>query len=279
MILVLVLIAIAVITLCLTLYLLGQQSIDWYSRRVVDSAVADLEGAFMFVSPTKLLIGSVCITCFASISGYFMMSIPGAVLGFIGGALALPAVIYQMKKRRREQFIYQLPDALRSMAGAMQAGATVVRAIELVGTRQPKPLGQEFSLVLSEYRMGRDLEKSLENLKTRVDCEELELLNAAVQVSRTVGGNLSQSLESLSSTLQSKAQTEGKVRALTSMGKMQGWVLSLMPLFVGIALYAQKPEQMRLMFTTGIGWMLMLVATLLLVAAVYTIRKIVNIDV
>ncbi|HEA53660.1 hypothetical protein LCGC14_0683890 [marine sediment metagenome] len=279
MILVLVLIAIAVITLCLTLYLVGRQSLDWYSRRVVDSAVSDLEGAFMFVSPGKLLVGCGVTTLIATAAGYFLMSVPGALFGFVGGVVALPAFIVQLKKRRRDQFIYQLPDALRSMAGAMQAGATVVRALELVGTRQPKPLGQEFSLVLSEYRMGRDLEKSLENLKSRVECEELELFNAAVQVSRTVGGNLSQSLESLAATLQSKAQTEGKVRALTSMGKMQGWVLSLMPIFVGVALYAQKPKEMSLMFTTGIGWLLLLVAALLLISAIYTIRKIVTIDV
>ncbi|MEX1227408.1 MAG: type II secretion system F family protein [Marinobacter sp.] len=279
MILVLVLIAITVVTLCLTIYLLGRQSLDWYSRKVVSTAVSDLEGAFMFVSPAKLLVICGVVTVIATTGGFLLMSVPGALFGFVGGVVALPVFIIQLKKRRRDQFIYQLPDALRSMAGAMQAGATVVRAIELVGTRQPKPLGQEFSLVLSEYRMGRDLEKSLENLKARVDCEELELLNAAVQVSRTVGGNLSQSLESLASTLQSKAQTEGKVRALTSMGKMQGWVLSMMPVFVGIALYAQKPDEMSLMFTTGIGWLLLFVATLLLISAIYTIRKIVTIDV
>ncbi|TGN41865.1 type II secretion system F family protein [Marinobacter confluentis] len=279
MILVLTLIAVAAITLCLTLLLIGRQSINWYSKRVVDSAVSDLEGAFMFVSPSKLLLVSIAGTILLSVLGYLMMSVPGALLGFIGGAVALPLFIMQLKKRRREQFIYQLPDALRSMAGAMQAGATVVRAIELVGTRQPKPLGQEFSLVLSEYRLGRDLEQSLENLKQRVDCEELELVNAAVQVSRTVGGNLSNSLESLASTLQSKAQTEGKVKALTSMGKLQGWVLSLMPVLVGIALYLQKPEQMGLMFTTLVGWLLLLVAAVLLVSAIYTIRKIVTIDI
>lgn len=277
--LVLVLIGIAVIALCLTIFMVGRQTLDWYSRRVVDSAVSDLESAFMFVSAGKLLIAAVVVTLSSAVAGYFMMSVPGALFGFIGGALALPMFIFQLKSRRRDQFIYQLPDALRSMAGAMQAGATIVRAIELIATRQPKPLGQEFSLVLSEYRLGRDLEQSLENLKSRVNCEELELLNAAVQVSRTVGGNLSQSLESLAGTLQSKAQTEGKVRALTSMGKMQGWVLSLMPVFVGVALYAQRPEQMGLMFTTGIGWVLLTVAILLQISAVYTIRKIVTIDI
>lgn len=279
MILVLLLIAIAAITLCLSIFMVGRQTLNWYSRRVVDSAVSDLENVFMFVSAGRLLMASVIVTLIATTAGYFLMSLPGALLGFIAGVIALPTFIAQHKKRRREQFIYQLPDALRSMAGAMQAGATVVRAIELIATRQPKPLGQEFSLVLSEYRMGRDLEKSLENLKKRVDCEELELLNAAIQVSRTVGGNLSQSLESLAATLQNKAQTEGKVRALTSMGKMQGWVLSLMPIFVGIALYVQKPDEMGLLFTTGIGWVLLTIAALLLISAIYTIRKIVTIDI
>lgn len=250
-----------------------------YNRRVLEPAAGELEDAFVFIAPRNLRYAAVGITILACGAGYALMNVPGLIIGLISGVLAVPLVIKRMRARRRDQFIYQLPDALLALAGAMQAGATVVRGIELVATRQPKPISEEFRLVLSEYRMGRDLEQSLAGMKSRMECEELELLTAAVQVSRTVGGNLAQSLEALAYTLRSKAQVEGKVRALTAMGKMQGWVLSMLPLFVGWALYLQRPEQMALLFTTGIGWLVTLFCAFLMSCAVLSIRKIVNIDV
>ena len=116
-------------------------------------------------------------------------------------------------------------------------------------------------------------------MRERIDCEELELFNAAVQVSRSVGGNLATSLESLAITLESKAQTEGKVRALTSMGRMQGWVLGAMPIFIGGSLFLQKPEEMSKLVDTPVGWLVIAVAAALMYAAAYTIKRIVNIDV
>lgn len=104
-------------------------------------------------------------------------------------------------------------------------------------------------------------------------------MNTAMNVSRRVGGNLADTLESLARTLQEKAHVEGKIDALTSMGRAQGWVVGLLPIFIGLVLYQQQPERMSLLFTQWYGWVVLAIVAGMMSVAAWMIRKIVNIDV
>ena len=159
--------------------------------------------------------------------------------------------------QRRKRFVYQLPDALLALASALRAGCTLSRGLELMAERQPAPLSQEFTIVLAEYRVGRPLAESLDDMHRRIGAPELQLMNTAVNVSRRVGGNLADTLESLARTLQEKAHVEAKIDALTSMGRAQGWVVGLLPIFIGVVLYQQQPERMSLLFTQWYGWIVL----------------------
>jgi tight adherence protein B len=108
---------------------------------------------------------------------------------------------------------------------------------------------------------------------------ELDLMNTAMNVSRRVGGNLADTLESLARTLQEKAHIEGKIDALTSMGRAQGWVVGLLPVFIGFVLYEQQPQRMSLLFTQWYGWIVLGVVAIMMAMAAWMIRKIVTIDV
>lgn len=257
----------------------GKQGLDAYKKQVLLRVDEGLQKSFIFFTPQRTLILSVVGVLGGLFVGYVVASYAGLVLGGVLAAAAPYLLVRIITKRRRSQFIYQLPDALRAMAGSLRAGGTPVRAIELIAQRQPNPVAQEFGLVLAQHKLGRDLNESLEDMRERMDCEELRLVNAAVAISRSVGGNLADSLDALATTLQSKAQVEGKIQALTSMGRMQGWVVGLLPVVIGYLLYLQRPHEMGQLFTTLIGWMVLIVIAVLMIAAAYTIRKIVNIDV
>lgn len=257
----------------------GKRAFDVYKKQVLLRVDEGLQKSFIFFTPQRTLILSAAGVLGGLFVGYVVASYAGLVLGGVLAAAAPYVLVRIITKRRRSQFIYQLPDALRAMAGSLRAGGTPVRAIELIAQRQPNPVAQEFGLVLAQHKLGRDLNESLEDMRERMDCEELRLVNAAVAISRSVGGNLADSLDALATTLQSKAQVEGKIQALTSMGRMQGWVVGLLPVVIGYLLYLQRPDEMSQLFTTLIGWMVLIVVIVLMIAAAFTIRKIVNIDV
>lgn len=250
-----------------------------YEHAFVHRVGSTLKHSFIIANPRTLFALNVIATLIGAGIAYIAIGTFGAVLVGVGGLVLPRVVIAVLRKRRVKRFVYQLPDALLALASALRAGSNLAKGLELLATRQPPPLSQEFTIVLAEYRVGKQLSDALHDLRARIDTPEIELMNTAVNVSRRVGGNLADTLESLAKTLQEKAHIEGKIDALTSMGRAQGWVVGLLPLFIGFVLYQQQPERMSLLFTQWYGWIVLAVVCAMMTLAAWMIRKIVNIDV
>ena len=165
------------------------------------------------------------------------------------------------------------------MAGAMRAGASLPLAIEAMVREVQAPLSQEFGLVLREQRMGIPLDEAFENLGKRVPSPDLGLVVAAARIARDVGGNLSEVFNRLADTLRQKAVMEGKIKALTSQGKLQGWIVGLLPLGMILVLYQMEPGAMLPLFISVLGWAVLAVIAVLELMGAFMIRKIVTIDV
>lgn len=250
-----------------------------YRRSFIASIGASLKQSFVLTNPRALFLISSALTVIAG-SMAFALAGPIAFVAATIASLTGPWLFARrIAAQRRKQFVYQLPDALLALASALRAGCNLMRGLELMASRQPAPLSQEFSIVLAEQRVGRPLVESLDDLRRRVGAAELDLMNTAINVSRRVGGNLADTLESLARTLQEKAHVEGKIDALTSMGRAQGWVVGLLPIFIGLVLYQQQPERMSLLFTQWYGWIVLAVVAGMMTMAAWMIRKIVRIDV
>jgi tight adherence protein B len=273
------LVAGCVIAAVLMVLLAVRRSLHQYERAFVGGLGARLRHSFILADPQRLFLFSIAATSIAAVVGYLLIGPVGGVgVSIVGLVLPRLSVAF-MAKQRVKKFVYQLPDALLALASALRAGSNLTKGLELLATRQPPPLSQEFTIILAEYRVGRQLAESLGDLRRRIDTPELDLMNTALNVSRRVGGNLADTLESLAKTLQEKAHIEGKIDALTSMGRAQGWVVGLLPIFIGFVLYQQQPERMSLLFTQWYGWIVLAVVAIMMSIAAWMIRKIVNIDV
>lgn len=259
--------------------LIANRVVGAYRSRFVRTVGLSLKQNFLLADPHTLFATSVVLTLVLGLAAYFSIGPVGAVAAAVLGVAGPRIAIGYMTRRRIKQFVYQLPDALLALSSALRAGSNLPKGLELLATRQPAPLSQEFMIVLAEQRVGRPLTDSLSDMRRRIDAAELDLMNTAMNVSRRVGGNLADTLESLAKTLQEKAHIEGKIDALTSMGRAQGWVVGLLPIFIGFVLYQQQPERMSLMFTEWYGWVVLGVVAVMMALAAWMIRKIVNIDV
>lgn len=256
-----------------------QRGVSRYRATFVDKVSVSLRQNFIIADPHALFALSVLLTTILGVCGYSASGVAGAVAGTVISFVAPRLAATWLRERRRKQFVYQLPDALLALTSALRAGANLTKGLELLASRQPRPLGQELTMVLAEYRIGRPLADSLADMRRRIDAPELDLMNTAINVSRRVGGNLADTLESLARTLQEKAHVEGKIDALTSMGRAQGWVIGLLPFFIGFVLHQQQPQRMSLMFTEWYGWVALGSIAIMMSVAAWMIRKIVNIDV
>src|SRR5690606_12949509 len=119
--------------------------------------------------------------------------------------------------------------------------------------RQPAPLGQELGFILGQARMGMTLEVAFDSLRERADLADLRLLSTLLAAHRDLGGNLAESLQRLADLLRGRLLMEARIASLTSQGRLQGVVVGLLPLLLGVVLYVMEPEAMRVLHTTWQG--------------------------
>lgn len=182
-------------------------------------------------------------------------------------------------KRRLKAIEKQLPDALIMLSASLRAGASFTSALETLIQESTPPISQEFSLLLREVRIGVDMDTALDHMEQRIPLEDFRLFLSAIRISREVGGNLADTLDKIASTLRSKLVMEGKINSLTAQGRLQGIVMSLLPLALIAVLMKLEPVAMGMLFTTKLGWLTLLVIIVMQVLGFFAIRKITEIDI
>jgi tight adherence protein B len=195
-------------------------------------------------------------------------------------ALTVPKkYLKRMRRKRIETLEQQLPDALLMMSGVLRAGASFPTALEAVVQETTAPISQEFDLLMREIRLGIDLDIAMHNVEKRIPIPDFLMMTAAVTIARDVGGNLAEALESVARTLREKLQMEGKIKALTSQGRMQGIVMTCLPLFLMLVLRFMEPKAMAPLFNEPVGWGTLAVIGVMECLGYLSIKKITNIDV
>ena len=184
-----------------------------------------------------------------------------------------------LDNRRRTKFNEQLPDALSTMSNALRAGFSISQAFDSVVEHGESPISEEFAILQQQLRLGMSFEDALEAMSARVGSDDLSLVTNAILISRKTGGNVTEIFDKISETIRSRMKIERKVRSLTAQGKMQGLIVSLMPLFLGAIMTAIKPDMMVPFFTSFYGVVAIIATILLIVAGWFFISKITKIDV
>jgi len=258
----------------------GTNTLARYRARFTERTRFQVQEFFLFIDPRKLFAANLALMAIGAIlvwaaTGSAMIAIPV----FFCMAL-LPRFVYAwMRKRRRQRFEEQLPDALMMLSGGLRAGLGLSSALSQLVAESPAPLGQEFALVLREQRLGVTLEQSLNNLHRRMPTQSTVLVVAAMRIASETGGGLAETLERTANTIRSRLQMEGKIGALTAQGKLQAWVVGLLPLLLMAVLDKMEPEAMHHLWHTKMGWATLAVIAFLEIMGVFVIRKIVSIDV
>ena len=253
---------------------------EGYQARFTAHAEMKLERMFLFFDYKKVFFTNVSLLVLVPLGVYLYSENVFFTLLTLAVVLALPKVMFGLlQKQRRQKIVAALPDALAQIAGSLRSGATFVAAIETMVNEAKGPVGQEFGLLLKEQKLGISPKDALENLGERVDAEEIDLVIAAALIARDVGGNLAETFERLSAMLRRKIEMEGKIKALTSQGKLQGWVVGALPFAIIAALLYVEPEGTNPIFRTFLGWGFLAVIIVMEILGAIMIRKIVSIDV
>ena len=269
-------VAIAIALLTWSLFDIGTNGLSRYRQLFTERTNVNLRELFLFVEPERLFMLNLSVMLLVGVAAWMLTgSLFLAVLGLVLTALVPQLLLRYLRRRRLDAMELQLPDTLLMLAGGMKAGVSLTQAIQQLVRESRPPVSQEFDMVLREQRLGVALDAALENLNQRVPLQSVTLTVSAMRI----GGQLAETLERASQTLRTKLAMEGKIRALTSQGKLQAIVVGALPLFLMYVLNKMEPEAMNLMFTTQTGYATLAVIALLEIFGVLIIRKIVDIDV
>lgn len=255
------------------------KAFEQYKLRYVTKSMNDLSDMFLFIEPGQILLLNVAALLACAVVGYFLGGAFFAGLLAVAGFFAPTIAVRFYRLRRIRLFNAQLTEALQQMANALRAGLTFQQAMDQVGRESNAPLRQEFGLFTKEVKLGVPVEEALVNMANRVGSEDLELVATSTNIARQLGGNMAEMFETIAATIRERFRLEGKISALTSQGKLQGWIVSAMPLAIGLVLNVRNPELMQPMFDTYYGYVIVVAIILLEAIGFLFIRRIVAIDV
>ncbi len=268
-------------TLIGTVALLGGSAfLRRYREAFTHTASNTLGEMFLFVDSQRIfyynlaLLALVPLTIKVLTGSWPLAAMAMALVAF------LPRLVYRrLQQARLKKFITQLPDALMALSSSLRAGSSMAVSLEKLVDEQRPPLSQEFELFQREQRMGLDFDTALEHMATRISYPDFQLVTAGMRISREVGGNLANILETQADILRNKAMMEGKIHSLTAQGKLQGMVMTFLPVVLAVILYFMEPDAMSLLFTTHTGWAVLGVIVVMESLGYFAISKITTIDV
>lgn len=181
--------------------------------------------------------------------------------------------------RRRQAFDMQLPETLTTMSNALRAGFSINQAFRNVVELGEKPIAEEFEILERQLAIGMTLEDALESMSQRVGSDDFSLVTTAIVIARKTGGNVTEIFDNIGKTIRDRMKVERKVRALTAQGRLQGVIVTLMPLVLGIGMTVIKPKLMIPFLCSSAGVLSIMLMIVLMIVGWILIRKIIKIDV
>jgi tight adherence protein B len=255
------------------------KAFEQYKLRYVTKSMNDLSDMFLFIEPGQIILLNIAALVVFAAVGYWLGGAFFATIAAVAGFFAPAGAVRFYRLRRIKSFNAQLTEALQQLANALRAGLTFQQAMDQVGRESAAPLRQEFGLFTKEVKLGVPLEEALVNMANRVGSEDLELVATSTNIARQLGGNLAEMFETIAATIRERFRLEGKINALTSQGKLQGWIVASLPLWIGLFFNWYRPDLMEPMFDNAYGYILISAILLLEAIGFLLIRRIVAIDV
>lgn len=206
-------------------------------------------------------------------------SLAATVLGLAIGLTGPWAFLVVHQGRREARFLGQLPDTLHLLAGSLQAGYSLPQALDTVVREGEPPMSTEFHRALIETRLGLPVEDALEGIADRMSNRDFSWVVMAIRVQREVGGNLAELLTTVADTLRERERLRRQVRVLSSEGRLSGWVLGLLPVVFATYLVVVRPEYVHVLWTTGLGWSMIIAAVVLLAVGAFWMSRAVKVEV
>lgn len=199
---------------------------------------------------------------------------------FLVGGLGAPRwFIGFYTSRRQKKFATEFSNAIDVIVRGVKSGLPVNECLKIISTEAPKPVNEEFGMLVEGIKVGLSMEQSLNRMYERMPLQEVNFFAIVLMIQQQTGGNLAEALGNLSTVLRSRKLMEGKVKALSSEAKASAMIIGALPFLVMGAVKLASPDYLTPLFTTKTGNFILLGAGFWMSCGIMVMKQMMKIKV
>lgn len=201
------------------------------------------------------------------------------IICLLAGFFLYDLILIVKYNKRRKLIENDLLNALVIMNNSFKAGYNITQAIDIVVNDLNGPIKEEFIKIKYDINYGLDLADVFDNFYNRVKIEDAKYITSSLSLLNLTGGNLIGIFNSIETTFTNKKRLKDELSALTGSSLMIYRVLVSMPFILILIITVVSPAYFNPLFTTSLGLFIIFIIFILLVIYIYTIKKILRIDI
>lgn len=223
----------------------------------------------------EYLLFSILTGVVMTILGYVLTNyIPSMlVIGSLG--LFIPHFYFSNRKLSRAKVLAnQMSPFLKQMANYLRSGNSKQQALEKLLPSLQAPLFDIISEIIAKINMGISMVEAFKQVGNTIPLFEFKMLIILIEIHTEIGGNLADSLDTLSNTIDEKKKLRDMVDRMISETRSSSYITAAMPVFMFILFRFVSPEYTKMLTDTPTGKFGLLVSFTLIGFGVFLIRKI-----
>ena len=148
--------------------------------------------------------------------------------------------------------------------------------LKIIAHESPEPVSSEFKLVVEGESVGVPIEVCLERMYERMPISEVNFFATVLNIQRTTGGNLGESLANLSNVLRGRKMLREKIKALSAEAKASAMIVGALPIVVMVLVTLASPDYMEELYTTSTGHRNLMIGAGMMLTGIVVMKKMIN---
>lgn len=199
-----------------------------------------------------------------------------AGIGFIVG-FGVPRWVLNMKiTRRQKKFTSHFSDAMDIIVRGVRTGLPLGDCLRMIAHESPEPVRTEFALLVEAEGVGVPIEICIERMYERMPLAEVNFFGTVLNIQRSTGGNLGESLSNLSKVLRERKLLREKIKAMSAEAKTSAIIIGVLPPGVMAMVSMASPEYMAELYTTPTGHRNLMISAGMMISGIVVMRKMIN---
>ncbi|MDR2022036.1 MAG: type II secretion system F family protein [Hungatella sp.] len=191
----------------------------------------------------------------------------------------------ELKEERLQQLNLEFKEGILLLASFLSAGysvenafsASVKELILLYG--EEGMVSKEFSHIESQIRMNRSVEQALTEFAGRSGLDDVKNFVEVFAAAKRSGGELVSIISHTAAVIRDKVQVRQEILTMTASKQFEQKIMSIIPFFIVLYIDITSPGFFNIMYSTGIGRVLMTLCMVIYIVAMGIAKRIMRIEV